>query len=226
MVARFRELVEQKKFAILLLSLVGVQLLPLVGGDIQSRFAGLFWGIVLLAAVNAASGQRHVTVIFASVGVVVFVGRLFSAFAGPSYQRPVTTGGYVAVAIFLAMTAYVVFGGVTRATRINSDTIIGAICVYLLIGYTWANLYALVEFADPGSFNIPAHAGAGNVIAEYTFGYYSFVTLTTLGYGDVTPLSYAARTLSWMEAVAGVTYMATIVAFLVAQAIADRQLDS
>ena len=90
--------------------------------------------------------------------------------------------------------------------------------MYLLIGFMWANFYSLVYLADSGSFSFPAYAEAndqGSIIPEFTFGYYSFVTLTTLGYGDVLPISFRARTLSWMEAVVGVTYMGTVIALLV-----------
>jgi hypothetical protein len=102
----------------------------------------------------------------------------------------------------------------------------GAICVYLLLGFRWAKIYSLVHLADPGSFSFPAGAPMseqGVIIPEVTFGYYSFVTLTTVGYGDVVPISYRARTLSWLEAVVGVSYMATVIAFLVSQLMIDHQ---
>jgi len=77
----------------------------------------------------------------------------------------------------------------------------------------------VVELVEPGSFAMPAYARAQAEakVPELSFGYYSFVTLTTLGYGDVTPVTVRARTLSWMEAVVGVTYMAPVIAFLVSQ---------
>ncbi len=219
----FRHRIEQRKFTLLLVSLVGVQMLPVLGGDQGGEFASLLWGVVLLAAVHAAAGKRRVTIIFAALAVIVFGGRLFVVFGAADYAPPVDAGGNIALTIFLGMTAYVVFNGAVRAQRVSSDSIMGAICVYALIGYTWANLYALVEYLQPGSFNLPSHASTGSPAApEYAFSYYSFVTLTTLGYGDITPISYAARTLSWMEAAVGVTYMATVIAFLVAQVMADQ----
>jgi len=227
MPSEWRTRIEERKFTLLLLALCVMILLPALRGEPSEDASGLLWGVVLLAAVYAAAGRGRVTLIFAGVAIIVFGGRLCALF-GPTlrYQDQFDAGSYVVAAIFLAMTVYVVFSGVLRAPHITGDTILGAVCVYLLIGFIWANFYALIHLADPGSFSFPAHTqvdAQGTMIPEFTFGYYSFVTLTTLGYGDVLPISFRARTLSWLEAVVGVTYMATVIAFLVSQTIVDRQ---
>lgn len=219
------EALERRKFTILLAALVAALLMPVFRGD---DLAGLMWGIVLIAGVYAASGRRWVTLSFSAVALIGFGGRLGTIlhFAG-SYQQTLDASAYVATAIFQGMTIYVVFRAVATTRRISGDTVLGAVCVYLLIGLMWTNFYALIELAEPGSFDFPASARtqADSDIPELAFGYYSFVTLTTLGYGDVTPVSFRARTLSWMEAVVGVTYMATVIAFLVSQMIIDDRRD-
>lgn len=221
-----RRWIERKRFAILLVSLVALAVLPALPGNPDNQISGLLLGVVLVAAVNAANLGLRSTVAFGGLAVMVFGGRLASVF-GPrfTYQDPIDAGSYLIAALFLGATLVIVFRAVLRAPHVNGDTVMGAVCVYLLIGYTWANLYALVHLLDPGSFNFPAYAQAGgdNLIPEFTFGYYSMVTLTTLGYGDVTPITYRARTLSWLEAVVGVTYMATVIAFLVSQVVMDRE---
>lgn len=226
MLQDLRHRIENRKFTVLLLSLVAVQLLPVIRGEPNYKTSGFLWGLVLLAAVHAAIGNRRVTIAFGIMAVFAFSGRMAAIFA-PSgrYESPAEVGNVVLAAIFLAMTIYMVARALVRAPSISVDTVMGAICVYLLIGYMWANFYALTEFAAPGSFNFPDYAlpDAGTIIPEYNWGYYSFVTLTTLGYGDITPVSYRARTLSWMEAVVGVSYMATTIAFLVSQVIVARQ---
>ena len=165
--------------------------------------------------------------VFAAFAVVVFGGRLATLFgSGLEYQDQFDSGGYVITAVFLGMTIWAVFSAVLDAPHIDGDTILGAVCVYLLIGFMWANFYALIHLVERGAFSFPAYTqidAQGTLIPEFTFGYYSFVTLTTLGYGDMLPISYRARTLSWMEAVVGVTYMATVIALLVSQMIVDRQ---
>ncbi len=100
--------------------------------------------------------------------------------------------------------------------RSQLDKIYGAASVYLLMGVAWASAYALVYAAHPASFYIdPARIPAG-VLSFNDLLHFSFVTLTTLGYGDITPVSAPAKSLSSVEAVCGVLYIAILVARLVA----------
>lgn len=97
--------------------------------------------------------------------------------------------------------------------QVNVNLILCSICVYFLIGVVWALLFALVNMHIPGSFDLPAHIIDSAEIND--FMYYSMVTLTTLGYGDITPLSAPAKSLSAMEALVGQVYLTVIVARLV-----------
>jgi hypothetical protein len=96
--------------------------------------------------------------------------------------------------------------------------VVGAVCGYLLLGMAWGVLYAMLDTAWPGSFEVGSRL-AEQVRADQSrvplFTYYSFVTLTTVGYGDVTPLSTPARTCAWLEALTGQFYLAVLVAGLV-----------
>ncbi len=110
-------------------------------------------------------------------------------------------------AIWLAA-RQVLFSGVVDANRI-----VGAICIYLLMGLIWALMYLFIAQAIPGAFN-----GVEQIVWYDNFAniaYYSFVTLTTLGYGDISPVAPIARFLVYMEAVVGVFYMAILVASLI-----------
>ena len=220
-----RERAQRRRFTILLLAILVMTVVPLVRGETGGQGSGLLVGFVLLAAVHAISGKPRTTLTFTILAVIVFGGRLGTLF-GPRfrYQEQWDAGSYVVAAAFLGITLVMVFSAIIRAPRISGDAVMGAVCVYLLIGYAWAYLYALVEIVEPGSFNFPAYALPDpGTPPEFTFGYYSFVTLTTLGYGDITPITDRARTLSWLEAVAGVSYMATVIAFLVSQMTVDRE---
>jgi len=117
-------------------------------------------------------------------------------------------------AIFLAG-KQVLFTGVVDANRI-----VGAICIYLLMGLIWALMYMFIAQAMPGAFN-----GVEQLIWYDNFAdvaYYSYVTLTTLGYGDISPVAPIARFLVYMEAVVGVFYMAVLVASLIGVGIAEN----
>lgn len=118
-------------------------------------------------------------------------------------------------AIWLAATQ-VLFSGV-----VDMNKIVGAICIYLLMGLIWALLYMLIAMSIPDAFN-----GIEQLVWYDNFGdvaYYSYVTLTTLGYGDISPVAPIARFLVYMEAVVGVFYMAILVASLIGVGINENQ---
>jgi len=96
---------------------------------------------------------------------------------------------------------------------IDWNKIVGAICIYLLMGLVWALFYLFIAQAIPGAFNGLEQLPWYNNFADAA--YYSFVTLTTLGYGDISPVAPIARFLVYMEAIFGVFYMAILVASLV-----------
>jgi len=127
----------------------------------------------------------------------------------------------LAILIFLflscSIAAYdVLFGGV-----IDLNRLIGAGCIYLLSGSLWGIIYFLLSVIAPASFvGIAAESWTGQ-LNEFT--YYSFVTLTTLGYGDLTPAVPIARTLCYLEAVLGQMYLTVLVAALVGLHVAGRR---
>ncbi len=107
--------------------------------------------------------------------------------------------------------------------QIDRNKIVGAICIYLLIGLIWALMYLFIAQSVPGAFN-----GMEQVVWYENFAdaaYYSFVTLTTLGYGDISPVTPVARFLVYMEAIVGVFYMAILVASLIGMRVSARHSD-
>lgn len=110
---------------------------------------------------------------------------------------------------------------VAAGNEINSNRIIGAVCVYLLFGLMWSIAYALLEFSEPGSFQGLPEPALSTWTSDWI--YYSFVTLTTLGYGDITPISRTARVLTYSEAITGQFYLAVLVAGLVSAYIAAKR---
>ncbi len=125
----------------------------------------------------------------------------------------------VSGSLLLGLLTVLVILEVLRDKPITGDMIIGSICGYLLLGACWSIVYSLLETLSPGSFSLTEQAAGGGVAslrARYSeLSYFSYVTLTTLGYGDVAPITPQARTLSWLEAGAGQIYLAVLVARLV-----------
>jgi len=107
------------------------------------------------------------------------------------------------------------------APKIDINKIVGSVTIYLLIGIIWALLYGLVEEVFTGSFEGTHLADDGSRFWDLI--YFSFVTLTTLGYGDILPVNTYARTLAYMEAIVGQFYIAILVASLVGAHLSDRQ---
>lgn len=98
--------------------------------------------------------------------------------------------------------------------RADTNTLMGAVCVYLLLGLIFALFYALIAYFWPeGAFN--GLSFQTNNAQFDNFLYYSFVTLTTAGYGDITPVNPLLRTLAYLEMIMGQFYMAILVAGLV-----------
>ena len=131
-------------------------------------------------------------------------------------------GSTAAILIFLATATAVAMKQIALDSKVSTNRIIGAICVYLMLGVIWALMYSLLEAAVPGSF--------GGIVERSITGawdpdwvYFSFVTLTTLGYGDILPLTISARSLAYFEAIVGQFYLAILVAGLVGAYLSETQ---
>jgi hypothetical protein len=125
------------------------------------------------------------------------------------------------VAVFAGVVIWLTYGSVMRPHRPVGDRIVGAICVYLLIGLGWGSLYETLDTVIPGSLRFPAGT-AWATPSPVRYRYFSFVTLATLGYGDVTPMTALTGTLAAIESIAGQLYIGITVARLVALSLVDR----
>ena len=128
----------------------------------------------------------------------------------------------VILIVFYIWVTWLVIGQVLFSGPVDSNKIVGAICVYLLLGLIWALCYLLIAQLVPGAYNgleqVPWHENFSAV------AYYSYVTLTTLGYGDISPVVPIARFFVYMEAITGVLYMAILVASLVGIRLSDIRM--
>lgn len=208
------------RFSFLLLMLASilvlVPFLPHDPGDV-SLFRVLFTG-TYLAGLAAVSGRGRVLWVGAALVLPAAVSEWTSLFYG---QVAIMVVKDVFTALFLAYTAGVILRTILRQQRVTADTVLGGLCIYLLIGFFFVNIYSLIEFLVPNSFSVYGvpyvRTGAEGLYARYpAILYYSFVTLTTLGYGDITPLSSHARGVAVLEAVLGQLFVAVFIARLVA----------
>ncbi len=140
----------------------------------------------------------------------------------PELASPIVEAGLLFM--FLGFLMLVVCAQVFRGGPVTGHRIRGAIVVYLLAGGMASLLYQMLALRIPGAFTLPPGVGPSNPDAlQRAFVYYSFVTLTTLGYGDITPVHPAARMVAMLEALMGQLYPAVTLASLVSLQIAHRR---
>jgi Ion channel len=110
----------------------------------------------------------------------------------------------------LVSTVYAILQETSTAQTVTADTVRGGICIYLLLGMVWVDFYQLIYHFDSDAFQGLSITNSGGDLL-----YFSFVTLTTVGYGDISPLSVTARICANLEAIMGVMFLATFIARLV-----------
>jgi hypothetical protein len=112
----------------------------------------------------------------------------------------------------------IILSYIFRKKEVTSDVIMGSICAYFLLGIIWSEIHSFLEMLQPGSFQMPQLADSD---VSSSFLYFSFVTLTTLGYGDMVPLTSGAKAFAFLEAIFGQLYLAILIAKLVGTHIAQ-----
>jgi Ion channel len=116
--------------------------------------------------------------------------------------------------IFDILIIVVIFRHVFAREQANSETIFGALCVYLLMGFSFASIYGVVAAFEPSAFYLDPRTNLHLVPDRFDFIYYSFATMTSLGAAGITPVSAEARSVSVLEAIIGVLYLAVLIARL------------
>jgi voltage-gated potassium channel len=169
--------------------------------------------MVVLAGAYTLSERKHLFTIAIVLSVISIIATWLLVVFQQHWAVVLAHTCIIVLVFFFAVT---ILGYVLRSGRVTADRIFAAICVYMLIGYGWAFVYALLDEIFPGSFAALAEAGRNDYTHRVMqFRYFSFMTLTTVGYGDVLPRSETARTLAALEAVMGQIYLAVLVARLV-----------
>ncbi len=136
----------------------------------------------------------------------------------------IAAAGSLLAVVTLGCFAAIVLKRVFEPGPVTRHRIHGAVCAYLLFGLMWAAAYAFVAQVVPQPFSVATDVGHSEAFVA-RFIYFSFVTLTTVGYGDITAVHPLARTLVTIEALTGQLYPAIIIGDLVSSALANRPRD-
>ncbi len=140
----------------------------------------------------------------------------------------ITKGGHhsmlesVFTVLYVVLLTVVYWQRVFSPGRVNFYRIVGAITIYLFIGVLWAEFYKMVELTMPGSFRFGPDLQGGRL--ENNLIYFSFITLTTVGYGDATPCQPLTHSLAVMEALVGQVYLTVLIGRLVAASLQSPTL--
>ena len=190
------------------------------GGEL---IVSILFSLVLLAGVVAVADRKRILVIAIVLAIPGIAGRWINLLR-PDLVPPrvFLVAGLVLVAFVIANLLRFIF----RAPSVTVEVLCASISAYLMLGLMWAMAYWLVDRLTPGgAFSFNTNAGARS-IDGFTGFYFSFITLSTVGYGDITPVSRIARWLAAMEAMTGLLYMTVLIARLVSLYSSPKSDDS
>jgi Ion channel len=196
------------------------------GHAFAQNLATITMSLVLLAALYAFRSTRIYFAIALAL-LVPSVGCRFALLFTPSATLEIISA--ISSCMFLAVTVIALVSRLFIVKSVTLDTISAAICAYLLAAIAFAYGFAVLELGNPGSFSAalfqrPTGHIAPLIASLHSFIYYSFVCLTTTGFGDISPVSEGARSLSVFEAVFGQLYMAILIARLVSLEVAQSMM--
>jgi len=215
-----------RQYAVLFVSLVLALTLPsfIPAGFVRHYVVPVLLSLVLLSALAAVSADKWTF----RIGLLIVIPAMGGAWVAAVLEHlPLQIASEVLTILFFTYLAVAILHDIFRKPMVDVESIFAAVAVYMLMAYIFALVYSVIDMVDPGSFNIPDHllaeqAGDPNT-GQGVFSYFSMVTLTTLGFGDIGPISPAARSAVMLEAVFGQLYLVTMVARLVGLYAGERQ---
>jgi hypothetical protein len=201
----------KERFFILLVSLMGLMVISPMSEEviILRLLLDIFITLVFISCIYAVSNKKIVVRISFALALPMFVSMWGPGIAKTPFLALI---GDLFGILFMAFIVFEILSFIFKERDVSANIIYASIVSYLLLAVMWAFIYKVIESLQPGSFSVPHHlVGEGRSL----FSYYSFVTITTLGFGDITPIKGAARAFSVLEAVVGQIYLVVLVARLV-----------
>jgi hypothetical protein len=214
-----KRLLRRRFLALLIVLLVLIAVYPLLQGVYAERLLlDALVTVVFVTALFAVFTKPSSRLAAFLLGIPTLLG-VWTRYALPGAAVPsVAVGVHLLAAAFLGFCVVTILWAAYDEATTSADSVYGALCGYLLIGLVFGHVYCVLELLAPGSF-LGNEAFKTQVRSEewlrFQLTYFSFVTLTTVGYGDITPASNAAKGLAMVEAVVGQFYIAVLVAELI-----------
>lgn len=210
-----------KRFHILLAALLAqIIVSPFLTGHGSGVLQDLFFLLVLLAAAHGVRKSRLYPVIL-GLAVLGVIGVLGKQLMGSLFWD---VGCDIVGALVVLLAGVAVTASLSRQRRVDLDTVLGGLCVYLFMGAMWFLLYSLVDRVVPGAFDFTVHAGPRNPEqTDRLLFYFSYITLLTTGYGDIVPRAPVAQVMTVLEGLLGQFYLVFFMARLVGLHVATKE---
>ena len=173
--------------------------------------------VALFAAVYAVNKQKKQRSIAVALLLPLLVLYWLGLYDIISFSR---FGSHLLFTVYYGLLIYSFISQIRSAQKVTINVLYATFSLYLIIGLFWGSLYTLLYQVSPGAYSGALLEDTQN--ASHIFNYFSFVTLTTLGYGDITPQSPGAASLCQMEAIMGQFFTAVVVAWLMGMFVSDR----
>lgn len=205
---------------LLILLVVYITISPfLIPYQALAVFAHIILSVALFLAVYTISKQKNQRSYATGLMFLVLVVYWLGIHNVIEFSR---AGSYLLLALYFALLIYTCFKKVMFAKKVTITVLYVTFCQYLIIGLFWGALYALLQELSPGSYTggLLENAGGGTL---HIFNYFSMVTLTTLGYGDITPQTPGAAAFCQMEAIIGQFFTAVVIAWLMGLFLSGRE---
>lgn len=170
-----------------------------------------FLGAIIVVVYQIQGNTKTLKFQVGLVGFALFL-RVLSYLTYPSlnFDRFFEVASNIILFAFLILSVYLILRELTLIDQVTGDIIKGGICVYFLFGFLWAGLYEIIYSFDVNAFNAASYP-----LTRSDLTHFSFTTLTTVGYGDISPASEVARVLANLEGMVGVMYPTVFIARLV-----------
>jgi voltage-gated potassium channel len=213
-------------FLVLLISLLLLLVVqPLVVGMPRSTvFFSLLSSILQVAAIFVLAEDRRLRVFAWLFGLPALFAIWGRHYVPAEHLEPAIVIAHALTSVFLAATAILILRYV-MTHDITADSVVAAVCAYLLIGIVVGHLCFIVETLDPGAYRVADNLTANMEDPDSRSAlltYYSFTTLTTTGYGDIVPNRPLSRTMAWMEAATGQLYLTILIAGVVSMRVSQK----
>ncbi len=221
LVKRFQKRVGSPHGALFIILIAMLVLQPFLGGGAALRwFLDVTGVLILIAAILVTQENRKILKVMLALGIPAVVASFLGRSLSIEELYPISAG---LRAVFYTFLIIAIFADILRRQSITIDAVFGASAAYVLLGVAWGSIFAMLEWLQPGSFRIADDIAAfGRQALEFELNYYSIITLTSVGYGDITPVSPTARMLASIEGLVGQLYLAIVIASLVGIEVSSR----